>query len=416
MGKSGNKSVETMVLQQSDEPNEIRAMQHFVSEGCWDDEAVLRRHAQEVDKDLGEADGVLIIDGSDFPKQGEGSAGVQRQWCGELGKVANCQAGVFLGYASSKGHTLLDRRLYLSAAWLEAEAYAERRVKCGVPEALAFKKKTTLALEMVEEAQGRLRYSWLCFDEFFGQDKAFLDAIGDYGRYLAEVPKDTHVYPERPRTAVPAYSGRGRKPTRQRVVQGEAPQSVEAIAKGMNDDAWERHTIKEGSKGPLLADFMMLRVVAVRERLPADEVWLILRRRPVTGEIKFYLSNAPHDTPLAAFVRVAGMRWPIESCFEEGKQELGMGDYQLRNWLGWYHHMTLVILAHFFLVRLKLRHNEKVPELTLPQAVLLLKASLPQPEFDMEQAIKTIHYYQERHEAARKSHRKRRLAQLERSE
>jgi SRSO17 transposase len=138
----------------------------------------------------------------------------------------------------------------------------------------------------------------------------------------------------------------------------------------------------------------------------------MLRRDVISKELKYYLSNASKDTPIESFARISVMRWPIESCFEEGKQELGMGDYQLRSYLGWHHHMTLVILAHFFLVRLKLNLKDKAPMLTLPQAVLLLKASLPQPKFDLDKTVRIVNYYQERHEAARQSHRKKRLARL----
>jgi SRSO17 transposase len=148
------------------------------------------------------------------------------------------------------------------------------------------------------------------------------------------------------------------------------------------------------------------------ETLAVHQQQLVLRRELASGDVKYYLSNAPQETPLTTFARISLMRWPIESCFEEGKQELGMGDYQVRSYQGWHHHMTLVILAHFFLVRLKLRLGEKAPKLTLPQAVMLLKASLPQPEFDLDKAIRIVNYYQERHEAARHSHRKKRLARL----
>jgi SRSO17 transposase len=407
-----NKSVETMMLNlKGDDPNSIRNMQHFLSEGSWQDKAILERHWQEVSGDLGEENGVLIGDGSGFPKQGEESVAVKRQWCGELGKVANCQVGVFVGYASQRGRTLLNRRLYLSQEWVEDDDYAQRRRKCGVPEGIAFKTKPVLLLEMVKEiqAEGSLPFRWLACDEAFGRDTAFLDQVGDYVWYFAEVENDTRVWLERPQTAVPEGSGRGRKPTRERLVAGEAEaQEVNAVAASLPAEAWTRHTIKEGSKGTLTADFAALRVIAVRDGLPGPEVWLVLRRNPADGEVKYYVSNASAETNLATFAWVSGMRWPIETCFEEGKQEIGLGDYQLRSWTGWHHHMTLCILAHFFLVRLQIRLKDKAPKLTLPQAILLLKATLEQPQLDAHKAIEIVNYYQRRHHAAYLSHRKRR--------
>lgn len=418
MGQAKNKSVETMMLHEhGDDENEIRAMQHFISEGSWDDRAVLERHAEEVSKDLGEAEGVLIIDGSDFAKQGDDSAGVQRQWCGELGKVENCQAGVFLGYVSAKGYTLLDRRLYLPEKWFEA-VYQDKRDKCKIPEAVVFQSKSELALEMVNEQarMGVLPYRWLCFDEFFGRDSGFLDRVGAYGFYLAEVPHDTGVYLSPPQLAVPEYRGRGRKPLKARVVTGKA-KKVADIAATLRSEQWQHLILKEGSKGPIVAELSCTAVFVVRQKkdgraLERRERQLVLRRDVLSGELKTYLSNAPKHTPLETFARISVMRWPIESCFEEGKQELGMGDYQVRSYRGWHHHMTLVILAHFFLVKLKLHLKDKAPKLTLPQTVLLLKASLPQPEFDLGKAVRTVNYYQKRHEAARQSHRRKRLAQL----
>ena len=139
------KSVEPMVLAiEGADENAVRAMQQFISEGAWEDAVLLGQHWREVDQDLGEAEGVLTLDGSDFHKQGKESVGVKRQYCGELGKRANCQAGVFVGYSSSHGYALLDRRLYLPREWVEDAVYAERRVKCGVPPALTFKTKIEL--------------------------------------------------------------------------------------------------------------------------------------------------------------------------------------------------------------------------------------------------------------------------------
>ena len=412
-----NKSIETMMLHnEGDNPNSIRAMQHFISQGAWDDATVLARHAQEVEKDLGDEDGVLIVDGSDFPKQGDESVGVKRQQCGQLGKIANCQAGVFLGYASRHGYTLLNRRLYMPQEWIEDAAYAERRQQCGVPEELTFQTKQQLASEMViEMAQsGHLRFRWLTCDEAFGRDTHFLDEVAPWVWYLAEVPQNTRVWLERPQTAVPAWSGHGRKPTRLRLVDGELPsQPVVEIAAGWAADQWQRLVIKEGVKGTIAADFFARRVINSRHNLPGQAVWLICRREVDTGEFKFFLSNAPPETPLAQFAQVSGMRWPIETCFEEGKQELGLGDYQVRSWVGWHHHMTLCILAHFFLVRIQRRLQEKAPRITLPQAILLLKSVLPQPKFDIETTVEIVNYYQRRHEAAYQSHRKRRLTRLE---
>ncbi len=229
-----NKSVETMMLTfKGDDPNSIRSMQHFLSEGRWQDKAILQRHWQEVSHDLGDKNGVLIGDGSGFLKQGEASVAVKRQWCGQLGKIANCQVGVFLGYASQHGRTLLNRRLYLPQEWVAEAAYAERRRKCGVPEETTFKTKPALLLEMVKEvhADGSLPFQWLTCDEAFGRDTAFLDRVGDYLWYFSEVDLDTRVWLARPQTAIPEWSGQGRKPTRERLVAGGAEaQEVNVMA------------------------------------------------------------------------------------------------------------------------------------------------------------------------------------------
>jgi SRSO17 transposase len=334
-----------------------------ISEGAWDDETLRHRHWQEVDTWLGEDDGVLTLDGSDFLKQGRESGGVKRQYGGEVGKRANCQAGVFLGYASRTGYTLLDRRLYVPQEWVEDAAYAQRRRKCGVPGDLTFKTKPALGWEMIQAVHhaGTLRARWVVCDEAFGRDTHLLDHIASLGLwYFAEVAHDTQVWPRRPATAVPAWAGQGRKPTRVRVLVGEAqPDAVASWAAALPPDCWVPCTIKEGSKGPLVARFAARRVLAVRDGLPGPAVWLVLRRHLLTGELKTYLCNAPADTPLATLVRLSGMRWPIETCFEDGKQYLGMGDDEVRGWRGWHHHMTLCILAHFFLMRVCRRLKKK---------------------------------------------------------
>ena len=412
-----NKSTESIVLhREGDNPNAVRAAQQFIGQGAWNDDAILGQHWQEVEEDLGDENGVIILDGSDFPKQGKNSVGVKRQWCGELGKTDNCQAGVFLVYASAKGYTLVHRRLYMPEEWLIDDAYAERRAQCGVPADLDFQTKPRLGLDMLKEiaAAGTLSFHWLTCDEAFGRDTSFLDEAAQYVKYFAEVPKDTRIWRNRPATGVPEWSGQGRKPTKaQLVADAPAAETVDAVAATLPITAWSRHTVKEGSKGPILADFASLRVVAVRDGLPGPDVWLVFRRQIDTGELKCFLSNAPDDTPLTTFVWLSGMRWPVETSFEEGKQEVGLGDYQTRSWIGWHHHMTLCILAHFFLVRLQLRLKEDAPALTLPQTVLLLRSILPKPEFDPALALDIIRYRQRCNHAAYCSHRKKRINRSE---
>jgi len=352
----------------------VRTLQQFLSASGWDDTAILAAHQQLVVETLGEADGVLIIDGSEVPKQGTHSVGVARQWCGHTGKKDNCQAGVYLGYASRRGYTLLDRRLYLPEAWFSAD-YRERWRACGIPRGTVFQTKHELAGALVEEAVGarRVRARWVVADEGYGDSPALLDrwAATDLW-YLAEVARDTQVWfltePDgqtpraRPVCWVPPQrpSRKGRVPTRERLHPASpAKQRVDGWAAQVPAARWQRYRLLEGSKGPLVAEFVAVRVVAVRDRLPGPEGWLLVRRTlPEAGEepaYKYYLSNAPAETPLGELVRISGMRWPIEACFAECRQELGLDHYEVRSWRGWHHHLTLVLLAHHFLVRLQRR-------------------------------------------------------------
>jgi SRSO17 transposase len=372
------KNVEALALRLlgagPDADRQVRALQQFVSEGGWDDAALLAAHQRLVDATLGEADGVLLIDGHETPKQGTHSVGVARQWCGHLGKQDNCQAGVYLGYASCQGYTLLDRRLYLPASWFSA-AYRERRRACGVPRGTPFQTTHELAAALVEGAvaAGRVRAGWVVGDEGFGDSPALLDRWAATGlRYLAEVPRATQVWclsePDgqtpraRPTCWVPPQlpSRKGPPPTKERLHPASpAPQRVDEWAAQVPPARWQRYRVLEGSTGPLVADFVAVRVVQVRDRLPGPEGWLLVRRsvgEPDEAPVyKYSLSNAPAETPLAELVRVSGLRWPIEACFAECRQELGLDDYEVRSWRGWHHHLTLVILAHHFLVRLQRR-------------------------------------------------------------
>jgi SRSO17 transposase len=366
---------------------QVRALQQFIGEGAWDDTAILTEHQRLVAASLGENDGVLILDGSDVPKRGVHSAGVAAQWCGATGKTDNCQAGVFLGYASRKGYTLLDRRLFLPEPWF-ADEHAPLWRACRIPADVVFRTKAELAAEMLEQVQqrGDLPATWLVCDEWFGRNQALLDRVDDAGLwYLAEVPRNTQVWPlrepsdgrrarARPRAWLPprAASGKGRKGTHERLHPDSPPAvPVETLAIQIARRRWQRYRLLEGRKGPIVADFVAVRALAsrsgYREGIPGPEVWVLIRRpllapgQTEPPELKYYLSNAPADTPLAELLRVCGMRWPIECCFEESKGQVGMDHYELRFWRGWHHHMTLVILAHHFLVRLRQRLMDRPP-------------------------------------------------------
>jgi SRSO17 transposase len=231
-------------------PTAVRARHQCIGEGAWDDQVLLRRHWQEVDREPGADEGVLSLDGSDCPKQGQASVGVQRQDCGEVGKRANCQAGVDLAYASRQGYPLVERRRSLPQAWVQEEAYAARRRACGVPAALPFTPKPMWGWEMIQAVhQARtLRGRWVICDEAFGRDTELRDRLDAVGLWSgAEIPHDPRVWQQRPVTGLPAWSGRGRPPTRVSGRAGEAaPATVADRATMRPASRWRRHTIAGG--------------------------------------------------------------------------------------------------------------------------------------------------------------------------
>jgi SRSO17 transposase len=358
------KSIEPMA--EALEGGNVQAMQQFISDGVWDDRVILDHHQRLVAQTLGDpASGVLIIDGCDFPKAGQESVGVAYQWCGPLGKVANCQASVVACYASARGATLVDYRLYLPEPWVRDEAYAARRKKCGVPADVVFHTQPELAWAMIDAVhqQGVLPFAWVTFDEHFGNNPVLLDRVAGAGLfYLAEVPHDTRVWLERPATAVPPATGRGRAPTQPRVdPAAPAPLRVDQLAALVPAEQWQRALIQEGSKGPLVAEVARVRAVAVRDGLPGPDVWVVLRRTlGETPELKTYLCNAPAEVPHETLVWACGRRWPVETMIQQGKEEVGMDHYEVRGWRGWHHHLTMTFLALHFLVRVRCRVGEKI--------------------------------------------------------
>ena len=391
----------------------VRAMQNFIGASPWDDQAMVVEHQQVAQETLGHPEGCIIMDGSGFPRKGTESAGIVRQYCNELGKVDNCQVGIYLAYSSPKGYTLLDRRLYLPEKWFSDE-YATGWQRCGIPEETPFLTHQELALEMLEgvNQRGVVTFQWVLGDEEFGRDTQLLDSIAGIQKpYFMQVPVNTRVWLERPETEIPEWKGHGRKPTRKQLVEGAPPpQRVDKLS--LPAEQYQRYTLHEGSKGPLVADVACMRVVAVRDGLPGPEVWLVIRHDVLSGEWRYFLSNAPVETQEEQLAWLSAARWPVEKSIEDCKDELKMNQYAMRSWLGWYHHMTLIMIAHLFLVTLQQDLGEQTPGLTVPQARMLLEAVLPRRVFDVDAALEDLRRIQIANHRSYLSHRRNTLRKL----
>jgi SRSO17 transposase len=297
-------------------------VQHLLGRASWDADEVRDDLCAYVVEHLGDPEGVLIVDETGFLKKGEQSVGVQRQYSGTAGGVENCQVGVFLAYSTARGHTFLDRALYLPRSWTEDP---ERCPAAGVPDNVRFATKPVLAHQMLERAlDGDVPARWVTGDSVYGSDSHFRHFLER--RAIAYVLGVTSDYTLRPYTAG-------------------------SLADTLPQNAWKRRSAGNGSKGPRRYEW-------ARHRMYWDESgwghWLLMRRRiGARHERAYYRVFAPAKTRLEEMVAVAGKRWAVEECFETAKGECGLDEYEVRSWTGWHRHVTLSLLAHAYLTVLR---------------------------------------------------------------
>ena len=310
-----------------------QSMQRLLYEAQWDENLACQRLRALVIARLGYEQGVGVIDESGFVKRGDKSAGVGRQYCGHIGKVENCQMGVFLGYVAPLGYAFLDRELYLPEAWCGDE---QRRVEAKVPTEIIFQTKPQLAQAMLSRTWAEhMPLQWVVADSTYGNCPTLRDYIHEQKRYyVMEVPKTLHV----------------------RLADGQVAQAVSEFVSTLDAGQWKRLAFDLGEKGLNFYDWAALRVTPTTDTV--GEQWLLIRRGVSDPkDVTYYLSNAPAETPLETLAAVASSRWRVEQLLKEAKGEAGMDEYEVRYWHSWYRHITLSMMGHTWLTLV--RHEER---------------------------------------------------------
>lgn len=326
-----------------------RPLQLFVGAAKWDDRAVLDELRRHVALEIGEPDGVYALDGSGFAKKGQQSCGVARQWCGRLGKVDNCQVGAFLGYVGRRGKALIDAALYLPLDWAND---GKRRAKTYVPEEVVFREKWRIGLEQLDGARAVLPGKWVVGDDEYGRSTALREALRQRRLfYVLDVPCNTLVRDISERRPPSKVGGKPRRPVFER-----ADTWVTRQPKGR----WRKVTVRGGEKGPIEVDVLsaVLQVKDEDGRVGARERLVVIRNREKNPQTTFTLSNA-REARRGEVTSVHGKRHGMEELLGQGKGEVGLGQYEVRSWVGWHHHMTLSLLALWFLQLERLRLGGK---------------------------------------------------------
>ena len=312
-------------------------VQRLLYNYVWDADLVRDDLRDYVVEHLADAEAVLVVDETGFLKKGDKSVGVQRQYSGKAGRIENCQIGVFLAYASAKGRTLLDRELYLPQVWAED---LDRRREAGVPDDVFFRTKPQLAQLMLQRAlELGVPFGWVAGDEVYGSDRNL--------RLWLEGEGLSHVMAIKRSEKLWALTEKGPRQVR-----------ADRLASQVDELAWVRCSAGDGAKGPRIYDWAAVDIRPMRE--PGKGYWLLARRSLADpGELAYYVCYGPAGTTLEHLARVAGSRWAIEECFEEAKEQVGLDQYEVRRWDGWYRHITLSMLAQAYLAVIRHQATEQ---------------------------------------------------------
>ena len=354
------KSIEPMALRYLDQ-SKVRNLQRFMKEQKWQDDIMLKKSQELLSQQIKSKAGMITVDPSEFPKKGKESVGVARQYCGNLGKVENCQCGIFIGYTSHLGFGLVDKDLYMPEDWF-SEEYEQRRKDCWIPEDIDFKTKLDLAIKKLKEIKksGLFPARWIGADCSFGCSFEFRDEVEKLGiYYFLNVKKDSLIWKRMPKLEkYTTYDEDGNPVQKQRIAaDASKPLEVSELIKDPKIN-WKTVKLQEGAKGALYAKVCRIRVIECRDNLPNKSIWLFVRVDP-DGTIKYFFSNAPKDTDFEEMKRACIMRYPLEQCFKEGKKYLGMDHYEHRSWPAWHRHMTYIFITHLFLLKLRMKFKKK---------------------------------------------------------
>jgi SRSO17 transposase len=404
IGKAERKNVERMAV---DVGVPIHTLQEFLACYVWDEDAVRRRVQSLVATRYKDANAIAIIDETGVPKKGGKTAGVQRQYCGARGKIENSVMFVGLAYAAENFHALVDLDLYLPKAWAEDRS---RRLEAGIPEDLAFRTKQDMSLRQLRAAMsGGMSFRWVTADEFYGRSSAWRQGVSELGLwYVVEIPKDVRGWlPERiGRAAVDSDTGVWE------------PRAVQDLWR-RGGPSWATYRVKETEKGPEVWEIRVTRFVPSVNGGREGECRLLIAHNVLTGEMKYFLSNAPENCPVSALGYVAFSRWRVERCFQDLKGEVGLDHFEVHKYLPLVRHLKLALAGMLFLAIERKHLHDRGPWLWSAKAVRELVAavlySVTEGDFAKrwKRALEIREYYESRRQAATKSHSKKRLRKFD---